>query len=95
MPWPPDMKTALNLHDNPLVVCACRRSANADMMRDVRPVKVLLGTSADYLCDSCMEHFHRTGRLTVEAYCSALGAPPALVTKAAARTLAIRAARNV
>lgn len=95
MPWPPDMRTALNLPDNPLVQCSCGRLANADMMRDVRPVNALLGTTADYLCDSCMEHFHRTERLTVEAYCTALGAPSALVTRAAARTLAIRATRNV
>lgn len=95
MPWPPDMKTALAMPNNPLVACVCGRSANADMMRDVRPVRALLGTSADYLCDSCMEQVHRTGRLTVEAYCAAMGAPSALVTKAAARTLAIRAARNV
>ena len=89
--WPPDLKTAMGIEGNPLVPCDCGRSVNADMMRDVRPVQSVLKTTADFLCDSCMEHFYRTGILAPEDYCAALGAPKAVTAKVAARTVAIRA----
>ena len=88
MPFPFDLKSQLGRTDNPLVVCACGRDVNLDMMRDVRPVKAILETSADYLCDSCMEHFHRTEKLSRGAFYRAHGAPANLIAIQAARDVA-------
>jgi hypothetical protein len=92
--WPPDMKSQQGLPDNPLVRCPCGRQVNADMMRDVRSVKEALAIAHDYVCDSCMEHYHRTGKLSREAYYRAAGAPAHLVTKAANRERVILAERG-
>lgn len=92
--WPPDMRSQQLLVDNPLIKCPCGRLANADMMRDVRDVKGILGTDADYICDSCMERHHRTETLSREDYYRAVGAPQGLVAKVAKRERAIRALRG-
>jgi hypothetical protein len=92
MPWPPDLKTELGIEDNPLVRCACGRTVNADMMRDVRPLKDQLGIDDDHRCDSCLENFYRTEQLTHEAFCIAHDAPIEIIEKVAAREQAIREA---
>lgn len=89
MPWPPDLRTARALTGNPLVTCGCGRETNADMMRDLRPVRALLGTTADYECDSCLAGHLRHGRITHEAFARAHGAPAALIASAAARDAAL------
>lgn len=92
--WPPDMRSQQELVDNPLVKCPCGRLVNADMMRDVRDVKAILGVEADYICDSCMEHHHRRDTLSREAYYRAVGAPQGLIAKVANRDRVVRAMRG-
>lgn len=90
-----DLRSQLGIAHNPMIGCACGRDVNADMMRDVRPVRHLLpGVTADYLCDSCMEHFHRNEILSREEFYRAHSAPAALVALQAARDASIKAARN-
>ena len=95
MPFPFDLQSQLGRSDNPLMQCACGRDVNLDMMRDIRPVKAIIGTTEDYLCDSCMEHYHRHDLLSREAFYRAHGAPANLIAIHAARDAAIKAARNV
>jgi hypothetical protein len=83
--WPPDLKSKFDVPEDYRVRCACGRTVNADMMLDVRCVQKDLGITDYYRCDSCMEHFYRTGALTREAYCVAAGAPAAVVARVAAR----------
>ena len=94
MPFPFDLQSQLGRSDNPLVTCGCGREVNMDMMRDVRPVKAIIRTTEDYLCDSCMEAFHRTEKLSREAFYRAHGAPAKLIAIHAARDAAIKAERN-
>jgi hypothetical protein len=94
MAFPFDLQSRLQIDDNPLVICGCGRSVNLDMMRDVRPVKKLLGLKDDYVCDSCMEHFHRNDILSREDYYRANGAPEEIVAIHAARDAVIKAARD-
>lgn len=95
MPFPFDLRSQLGRSDNPLVQCPrCGRDVNLDMLRDVKPVKALLGISEDAICDSCMELFHRTEKLSRGAFYLAQGAPAAIVAIHAARDAAIKAAQN-
>lgn len=89
MPWPPDLRTAQAMAGNPLVSCRCGREVNADMMRDVRPVAALLGTTEAYQCDSCLAAHLRHGRLTHEAFARAHGAPAAIVALMRERDVAL------
>lgn len=87
MSYPFDLKSHLEgfgLGGNPLVTCKCGRETNADMIRDVRPVKSQLGVTEDYRCDSCLEGFHRTEKLTREEFYRAHDAPAELIEKMAA-----------
>ncbi|MGK2933696.1 MAG: hypothetical protein ACSLFE_00425 [Gemmatimonadaceae bacterium] len=89
MTWPPTVRAALGLtDDNPLMKCGCGRETNADMMIDVRPLPGAVRGTAEYLCDACVETVFRTKRMTRVAFNTALGAPPAVVAKAARRDAA-------
>lgn len=85
MTWPPNVRAALNIEDNPLMACACGRVTNADMLIDVRPLPAAVRGQAERLCDACCETIFRKKIMTRAAFCTALGAPPALVTDAARR----------
>lgn len=87
MSYPFDLKSHLEgfgLGGNPLVICKCGRETNADMIRDVRPVKDQLGIAEDYRCDSCLEDQYRTDKLSREEFYVAHDAPPELIEKMAA-----------
>lgn len=94
MPFPFDLKSQLGITGNPLMRCACGRDVNMDMMRDVRPIAATTGWSESHRCDSCVEHLHRTGKLSREAFYRAQGAPAAIIAIHAAQDAAIKAARN-
>lgn len=94
MPFPFDLRSQLGRSDNPLVVCACGREANADMMRDVRPIAAITGWQESHRCDSCIEHLHRTDKVSREAFYRAQGAPAAIIAIHAARDKSIKEARN-
>lgn len=66
-----------------VVQCACRRKIPADMMVDVRPLKLTkeevaslrLQEAPDFLCDSCRTHLLRKGTFRREDLARMHGAP--------------------
>jgi len=94
MPFPFDLKSQLGRTDNPLVRCACGREVNTDMMRDVRPIAAITGWSESHRCDSCVEHLHRTDKVSREAFYRAQGAPAAIIAIHAARDKRLREESN-
>lgn len=94
MPFPFDLKSQLGRTDNPIVKCACGRDVNLDMMRDVRPIAAITGWSESHRCDSCVEHLHRTDKVSREAFYRAQGAPANLIALHADRDKRLREASN-
>lgn len=85
MTWPPNLKRVLNRTDNPLVRCRCGRTANLDMMLDVSGLPADVRGPSTALCDSCVEGLFGTKKISREDFYRALGAPRALVVRAALR----------
>lgn len=90
MPFAIDLKSELGISANPLVRCACGREVNADMMRDVRPIAHLTDWPETHRCDSCVEHLHRTEKVSRGEFYKAHKAPRHLIDFHEKRDKAVR-----